>query len=97
MQKATNHIYLIILLSALSSVAPIATDTYIPCIPNIADAFHVSIEKIEFTLSIILIGFSIGQIFGGPLSDSIGRGKDSIIGLLGLACFSFVMIFSTHV
>lgn len=97
MRKATSHIYLIVLLSILSSVAPIATDTYIPSIPDIADAFHVSIEKIELTLSIFLIGFSIGQIFGGPISDRIGRRKSSIIGLIGFAFFSFVMIFSTSV
>ncbi|RXJ65910.1 Bcr/CflA family drug resistance efflux transporter [Halarcobacter ebronensis] len=97
MKKAINHIYLIILLSILSSVAPIATDTYIPSIPVIASDFNVSIEKIELTLSIFLIGFSIGQIFGGPLSDRIGRRKSSIYGLLGFALFSFMMIYSTTV
>lgn len=97
MKKAINHIYLIILLAILSSVAPIATDTYIPSIPDIANTFHVSIEKIELTLSIFLIGFSIGQIFGGPLSDRIGRRKSSLIGLLGFAFFSFVMIFCTTI
>ncbi len=97
MKKAINHIYLIILLSILSSVAPIATDTYIPSIPDIADAFQVSIEKIELTLSIFLIGFSVGQVFGGPMSDRIGRRKSSIIGLLGFACFSFMIVFSTNI
>jgi len=97
MKKATNHIYLIILLSILSSVAPIATDTYIPSIPDIANDFNVSIEKIELTLSIFLIGFSIGQIFGGPISDRFGRRKSSIFGLLGFAFFSFIIIFSTSV
>ncbi len=97
MKKATNHIYLIILLSILSSVAPIATDTYIPSIPDIANEFNVGIEKIELTLSIFLIGFSIGQVFGGPVSDRIGRRKSSIFGLLGFAFFSFIIIFSTSV
>lgn len=97
MKKAINHIYLIILLSILSSVAPIATDTYIPSIPDIANDFNVSIEKIELTLSIFLIGFSIGQIFGGPISDRVGRRKSSLLGLLGFALFSFLMIFSSSV
>jgi ribosomal protein L19 len=48
MQKPINHIYLIVLLSILSSVAPIGVDTYLPSIPDIAKAFDVSIEKIEF-------------------------------------------------
>lgn len=88
MRKSIGHIYLIILLAVLSSVAPIAIDTYIPSIPTIATDFNVSIEKIELTLSIFLIGFSIGQVFGGTFSDRIGRRKSSIIGLIG---FSFLV------
>lgn len=97
MRKSVNHIYLIILLAILSSVAPIAIDTYIPSIPNIAKHFDVSIEKIELTLSIFLIGFSIGQVFGGIFSDRIGRRKSSIIGLVGFSFFSFLIILSTDV
>ena len=97
MKKPINHIYLIVLLSVLSSVAPMGTDTYIPSIPDIAKYFSVGIEKIELTLSIFLIGFSIGQIFGGPISDRYGRRKGSIVGLLGYAFFSFLIIFSTNI
>jgi DHA1 family bicyclomycin/chloramphenicol resistance-like MFS transporter len=97
MKKPINHVYLIILLSILSSVAPIGVDTYLPSIPDIAKAFNVSIEKIELSLSIFLIGFSIGQIFGGPISDKYGRKKSSIFGLLGFAFFSFLIIFSSTI
>jgi len=97
LRKSIGHIYLIILLAVLSSVAPIAIDTYIPSIPTIATDFNVSIEKIELTLSIFLIGFSIGQIFGGTFSDRIGRRKSSIIGLIGFSFFSFLIILSSSV
>ena len=97
MKKPINHIYLIILLAILSAVAPVAVDTYIPSIPNMAHDFNVGINKIEFTLPIFLIGFALGQIFGGVLSDTLGRKKSSIIGLLGFAFFSFIIIFSTHI
>ena len=97
MRKSTNHIYLIILLSVLSSVAPMGVDTYLPSIPDIAKSFDVSIHKIELSLSIFLIGFSIGQVFGGPISDKYGRKKSSVFGLLGYALFSFIIIFSTNI
>ncbi|MCG3669785.1 multidrug effflux MFS transporter [Aliarcobacter butzleri] len=97
MQKSINHIYLIILISILSSVAPMGVDTYIPSIPEIAKYFEVDIHKIELSLSIFLIGFSIGQIFGGPISDRYGRRFGSILGLLGYAFFSFLIIFSSTV
>jgi DHA1 family bicyclomycin/chloramphenicol resistance-like MFS transporter len=97
MKKSINHIYLIILLSILSSVAPMGVDTYLPSIPDIAKSFDVSIHKVELSLSIFLIGFSIGQIFGGPISDRYGRKKSSVFGLLGYGIFSFIIIFSTSI
>ena len=97
MFKASNHLGLVILLAVLSSVAPMGIDVYIPSIPDIANTYGVSIEKIELSLSIFLIGFSIGQIFGGPISDFYGRRKSSIIGLLGFSLFSFFIIFASSV
>ena len=97
MRKSINHLYLIILISILSSVAPMGVDTYLPSIPEIAKYFDVNIHKVELSLSIFLIGFAIGQIFGGPISDRYGRRVGSIVGLLGYALFSFLIIFSASI
>ncbi|RBQ28061.1 multidrug effflux MFS transporter [Aliarcobacter vitoriensis] len=97
MKKSINHIYLIVLISILSSVAPMGVDTYLPSIPEIAKYFEVNIHKVELSLAIFLIGFSMGQIFGGPISDRYGRRFGSIIGLLGYALFSFLIIFSSSI
>ena len=97
MRKSINHLYLIILISILSSVAPMGVDAYLPSIPEIAKYFDVNIHKVELSLSIFLIGFAIGQIFGGPISDRYGRRVGSIVGLLGYALFSFLIIFSSSI
>ena len=97
MRKSINHLYLIILISILSSVAPMGVDTYLPSIPEIAKYFDVNIHKVELSLSIFLIGFAIGQIFGGPISDRYGRRVGSIVGLLGYALFSFLIILSSSI
>ena len=97
MRKSINHLYLIILISILSSVAPMGVDTYLPSIPEIAKYFDVNIHKVELSLSIFLIGFAIGQIFGGPISDRYGRRVGSIVGLLGYALFSCLIIFSSSI
>ncbi|PLY07176.1 MAG: Bcr/CflA family drug resistance efflux transporter [Arcobacter sp.] len=97
MIKMNNHLIFAILLAGVSAVGPMGIDTYIPSIPAMAIFFQVSIEKIELSLSIFLIGFSIGQIFGGPISDTYGRKKSLIIGLLGFYIFSFLIIFSSSV
>ena len=97
MKKAENHIRLAILLALLTSVAPMGIDTYIPSIPNIAETFNVGIDKVEFSLSIFLIGLSIGQVFGGPISDKFGRKISSIYGLIGFSLFSLMIIFSSTI
>lgn len=97
MKKLTNHIYLAILLALLASLGPMGIDTYIPSIPDIALSYNVSIEKVELSLAIFLIGLSIGQIFGGIISDNYGRRKSSIYGLLGFSFFSFLIIFSSSI
>lgn len=97
MRKYENHLFLVLLLALLSSVPPLATDTYIPAIPNIAKYFAVHIEEIELTISIFLLGFSLGQLCGGLFSDRVGRRKSSLVGLLGFSVFSFLLVFSHSV
>ncbi|WP_458701722.1 multidrug effflux MFS transporter [Sulfurospirillum sp. 1307] len=97
MINTKNHKLLIVILAALSSIAPISIDTYIPSIPSIAEYFVVSIDKIELTLTLFLFGFATGQLFGGAISDRIGRRKTSLVGLFGFSVFSFMIIFSSSV
>jgi len=85
------------LLAALSSIAPISIDTYIPSMPLIAEYFSVNIDKVEITLTIFLLGFATGQLFGGPISDKIGRRKTSLIGLFGFSILSFSIIFANSI
>lgn len=92
--KQNNNILLLVLLGLLTSVAPMGIDTYIPSIPDISNHFNASIERVELSIAIFLLGLSIGQIIGGPLSDNIGRKRSSTLGLLGFSIFSLLIIFS---
>lgn len=94
MKTAQNHIYLIILLAVLSSVTPLAIDTYLPSMPDISKDLGVQINKIEVTVSIFLIFFALGQLLGGIFSDRIGRKKTIIIGLIGFSSSSFCLFFT---
>ncbi|MDD3597803.1 multidrug effflux MFS transporter [Sulfuricurvum sp.] len=95
MQKAYNHILLVVLLAALTSVTPLAIDTYLPSMPEIARFLHVGIEKIEMTISIFLLFFAMGQLIGGILSDRIGRRSTALIGLSLFAAADFALFLTT--
>lgn len=72
---------MILLLAALTAMAPLAIDAYLPAMPQMADFFAVSIHDIELSLSLFLAGFAIGQIIGGPFSDHFGRRAATGIGI----------------
>jgi MFS transporter, DHA1 family, multidrug resistance protein len=97
MKKSINTSYLLILLSVLSAIAPISIATYLPAMPSMAEYYNLPISYIELSLSIFMFGFSLGQLFGGPISDRKGRKFCSLLGLFGFSFFSFLIIFSTTV
>jgi DHA1 family bicyclomycin/chloramphenicol resistance-like MFS transporter len=75
------------LLAALSAIGPLTTDMYLPSLPDIAHRFGASTPQVQFTISAYLIGFAIGQIFYGPLSDRHGR-KPVLLAAMGLYCLA---------
>ena len=95
MKTAKNHITLIVILAIMSSITPLATDMYLPSMPNMANELGVQINKIEVTLSIFLIFFALGQLIGGILSDRKGRKNIVLLGLFGFSISSFALFFSS--
>lgn len=69
-------------LALLIAMTPFALDTYLPAFPQMAADFGVSIQHMGYTLSTYLLGFSLGQLVGGPLSDRYGRRRVGAAGLL---------------
>jgi DHA1 family bicyclomycin/chloramphenicol resistance-like MFS transporter len=77
------------LLAALSAIGPLTTDMYLPSLPDIARQLHASTAQVQFTISAYLIGFAVGQIFYGPMSDRHGR-KPVLLGAMALYCVASV-------
>ena len=82
-----------IILGLISTLSPFATDPFLVAMPSMAKDFGVEINMIQFVITFFFVGFAIGQFFGGPLSDSFGRKRMAIIGLLiymiSAACIPF--------
>jgi DHA1 family bicyclomycin/chloramphenicol resistance-like MFS transporter len=73
------------LLAALTAIGPLSTDMYLPSLPDIAFRLNASTAQVQLTISAFLIGFAVGQIFHGPLSDRYGR-KPVLLAAMGLYC-----------
>jgi MFS transporter, DHA1 family, multidrug resistance protein len=73
------------LLAALSAIGPLSTDMYLPSLPDIARQLDASTAQVQLTISAYLIGFAIGQIFYGPVSDRHGR-KPVLVAAIALYC-----------
>lgn len=71
-----------LLLAFLTAMSPFATDTYLSAMPSMANYFGVKINLVELTLSLYFLGFATGNFFGGPLSDSFGRKKIALLGVI---------------
>ena len=82
---------LIITLAAMTSVTPLAIDTYLPAMPSMQKDLGSPLHLIELTIPLFLLFFAIGQIGGGILSDRLGRKKTSLIGLSGFVIASFAL------
>lgn len=70
-------------LASVIAISPLAIDMYLPAMPIIAEALNTSINTVQNSLSIYLVGYAIGAILWGPLVDKYGRLPFLIIGLLG--------------
>jgi MFS transporter, DHA1 family, multidrug resistance protein len=76
--------FFLLFLGALIGLGPLTVDAYLPALPTMASTFGVSIEMVNYTISLYLIGFGVGQFFGGALSDQVGR---KAVGLFGLVVY----------
>jgi DHA1 family bicyclomycin/chloramphenicol resistance-like MFS transporter len=71
----------VVLLGALSALAPIAVDMNLPALPLFTSVFRTSPEQVQLTLSVFLLGFAVGQLVYGPFSDRLGRRPVLLFGL----------------
>jgi len=72
-EPRTSHLGLILILGLLSMLMPLAIDMYLPSMPMIAQEFGVPAGSVQMTLSAYVLGFAVGQLFYGPMADSLGR------------------------
>lgn len=73
---------LVVFLGMLTAITPLATDLYLPALPIMPGELNTTASNIQMTIGIMTFGVAVGQLFGGPISDTMGRKLPLIVGNL---------------
>lgn len=80
--KTTKKRLSVGLLIALVGFPQISETIYTPALPNVASGLLASAYMVEATLAIYFLGFALGVLLWGTISDWSGRRKAMLIGLV---------------
>ncbi|GAB3242030.1 multidrug effflux MFS transporter [Mycolicibacterium hippocampi] len=95
--SAPSRTRMIVVLGLLVALGPLTIDMYLPALPKIADDMSVSSSVVQLTLTGTLAGLALGQLVVGPLSDSLGRRKPMIAGIVLHMAASLLCMFAPSI
>jgi len=88
-EKSRGTVFLIAVIISVTA-GQFALLFYLPALPLIGHDMHLHGGQIEVTVVTFLYGFGISQLIYGNLSDSFGRKRILLIGVVILACGVFL-------
>jgi len=79
----------VLVLGALTALGPFTIDLYLPAMPTLEHELAAPTALVQLTLTATMVGFALGQLFVGPLSDQIGRRRPLLVATAVhiVACF----------
>jgi DHA1 family bicyclomycin/chloramphenicol resistance-like MFS transporter len=95
--RAPSRTRLILLLGVMVALGPLTIDMYLPALPNIAEDYGVSSSVVQLTLTGTLAGLGLGQLIVGPLSDSLGRRRPLMAGIVLHMVASVLCLFAPNI
>lgn len=85
----TSRKLMLTTITMMSVIGLVASDIFLPALPDIVAHFHVSASQGQSMLGDFLFGIAAMQLVYGPLSDSLGRRR---LLLAGIALFSLASL-----
>lgn len=76
------------MLVLLSGVSALATDMYLPALPQVGRDLGAGDVAAQLTLTAFLVGFAVGSLALGPVSDALGRRPLLLVGPAAFAAAS---------
>ncbi|MCP3674504.1 MAG: multidrug effflux MFS transporter, partial [Gammaproteobacteria bacterium] len=92
-----KSVYTTAIIAALVAIGPLSTDMYLPAFPTLIQVFDTELNRVQYTLSVFMIGFAIAQLIYGPLSDRYGRKPVLLGGMIIFLISTFVIIYVNNI
>ena len=73
---------IVAILGALWTIGPFSIDLYLPALPTLGGDLGASQQQVAVTVTAFLVGLAFGQVQAGALSDTYGRRRPLVAGLL---------------
>lgn len=80
-QKNTSNIKrnALVLIIAVPFLMGLGVDMYVPSLPKVTAYFNTTATFVEWSVGLYMLGYGLGQVLFGPLSDYLGRKKVMLI------------------
>jgi DHA1 family bicyclomycin/chloramphenicol resistance-like MFS transporter len=85
-----NRVAIFVVVGALTGIAPLSIDAYIPGLPELTSDLGTSTSTGQLTLTAFLLGLALSQVVAGSISDNIGRRTPVLAGLLAYVVSSLL-------
>ncbi|MCV7042636.1 Bcr/CflA family drug resistance efflux transporter [Mycolicibacterium moriokaense] len=95
--KSPSRVRMVIVLGLMVALGPLTIDMYLPALPKIGEDLGVSSSVAQLTLTGTLAGLALGQLIVGPLSDSLGRRRPLMAGIVLHMLASLLCLFAPNV
>ena len=82
------------LLALITLNGTLAMHIFVPALPAAARDLHASVAAAQMTLSVYVVGLSLGQLTYGPISDHFGRRPVLMFGMALYAAASLAALFA---
>ena len=87
----------VLLIICLIGFPQISETIYSPALPNIASGLATTSALTQWTMSIYFVGFALGVLYWGRLSDRIGRRPVMLLGIVVYGCANLGCLLSPSI
>ncbi|MFN3233829.1 MAG: multidrug effflux MFS transporter [Gammaproteobacteria bacterium] len=88
---------IMVLLFFVPFLMGMGVDLYVPSLPAIAIFYQTDPHWVQLTIGLYMLGYGVGQLFLGVLSDSLGRKKIMLMSGISYVIISYVASVSPEV